>query len=183
MKKLFLSAGHSNKIGRDRGAVGNGLIEGEVTAEFRQLLSIELQKLGIKPFSDGDNTILQDTLNFARKLIDKNTLSIEFHTNSFSNNTATGCEVLVSNTNSIEEFDLADKISKQIASTLRIVNRGVKKESQSKRGRLGWFTLSGQRILIELFFISNPADCENYQFYKFELAKILALVIREHLKK
>lgn len=180
MKKIFLSAGHSNKTGRDRGAIGNGYVEGEITAEFRKLLMIELQNLGLKPLADGDDSILQDTLNFARKVIDKNTLSIDIHTNAFSNTTATGCEVLVSNTNSIEEFNLASKISETISKTLSIANRGVKKETQSKRGRLGWFTLTGQRILVELFFISNPKDCEQYQKYKNELAKNIALIIKNN---
>jgi hypothetical protein len=37
MKKLILSAGHSNMTGRDRGASGCGFIEGDLTVELRPM--------------------------------------------------------------------------------------------------------------------------------------------------
>ena len=67
MKKIFLSAGHSNKFGRDRGASGNGYIEGELSVEFRDLLSDSLSKLGIDVIKDGNNTILAESIVFLRK--------------------------------------------------------------------------------------------------------------------
>ena len=42
MRKIFISAGHSNKQGTDRGASGNGFIEGELTVELRDLIVSEL---------------------------------------------------------------------------------------------------------------------------------------------
>ena len=46
MRSVFLSAGHSNRPGRDRGAAGNGYIEGELAVEFRNILKNELEILG-----------------------------------------------------------------------------------------------------------------------------------------
>lgn len=42
MRTVFISAGHSNQPGRDRGAYGNGYNEGDLTAEFRNLVITEL---------------------------------------------------------------------------------------------------------------------------------------------
>ena len=38
-RKIYLSAGHSNRAGRDRGASGNGFIEGELTVDARNRIT------------------------------------------------------------------------------------------------------------------------------------------------
>ena len=45
MRKIFISAGHSNKSGKDQGAQGNGYIEGQLAVELRNLLVSELKSL------------------------------------------------------------------------------------------------------------------------------------------
>ena len=47
MRKIFISAVHSNKPGKDQGAAGNGFIEGQLAVELRNLLVSELKSLKI----------------------------------------------------------------------------------------------------------------------------------------
>jgi N-acetylmuramoyl-L-alanine amidase len=66
MRKIFISAGHSNKPGKDQGAAGNGFIEGHLSVELRNLLISELKSLGITPVGDVDSNVLKESLTFFR---------------------------------------------------------------------------------------------------------------------
>lgn len=177
IKNIILSAGHTNVPGRDQGATGNGYVEGQLAVEFRQLVANYIGKMGIKPMMDGNNTILAESLSYFKKMVkDDNNLAVEFHWNS-AESAATGTEVLVPATPSPEEKAMAADLSKVVAATLKITNRGVKTELQSHHGKLGWMTLPGTNILMEICFVSNAIDMENYQENKFKLAENVAKVI------
>lgn len=177
IKNIILSAGHTNVPGRDQGATGNGYVEGQLAVEFRQLVANYIGKMGIKPMMDGNNTILAESLSYFKKMVkDDNNLAIEFHWNS-AGSTATGTEVLVPAKPSQEEKSMAADLSKVVASTLKITDRGVKTELDSHHGKLGWMTLPGTNILMEFCFVTNAADMENYQENKFKLAENVAKII------
>jgi len=170
-KTLFISAGHSDK---DPGAVGNGYTEADIVLEFRNLLGDELKKLGICFTMDGEkntNLPLSEAINLA-KISD---IAIEFHCNAFHLPTATGCETL-----SDDHFDLCDKINTLISECLGINNRGSKGQSSGQHSRLG-FISKGKGIIVELFFISNPDDVIKYQNNKQELAKRMAIMLKDEV--
>jgi len=170
-KSLFISAGHSNK---DPGAVGNGYTEADIVLEFRNLLGDELKKLDICFTMDGEKNVnlpLSDAINLA-KISD---IAIEFHCNSFHKPSATGCETL-----SDDHFDLCDKINQTISDTLNINNRGSKGQSSGQHSRLG-FISKGKGIIVELFFISNPDDVTKYQSNKQELARRMAIILKDEV--
>jgi N-acetylmuramoyl-L-alanine amidase len=176
MRTIFISAGHSNVLGKDRGASGNGFVEGILTVEQRNLIVKELKNLGAKVIIDDNDSILSQTMAFFRNKTTKNCILVDLHWNAATSQ-ATGTEVLVPVTPTKFEMDLATDLSKAIANTLKIKNRGVKTELQSARKSLGWMRLTGENILIETCFISNKKDMDNYQKNKEELAKQIALIL------
>jgi N-acetylmuramoyl-L-alanine amidase len=188
MRKIFISAGHSNKSGKDRGAAGNGFIEGELTVELRDLITKELNKFGIKPITDCNSTVLSESIAFFRNLTSSTCIVLDLHWNA-ATATATGTETLIPSEYTKFELDLAEAISKVTADVLEIPlrgvtagKRGVKTEASSHHGRLGWMRLTGENILTETCFISNPNDMRKYQERKERLAKEIAKVLFDFAK-
>ena len=178
-KLIILSAGHTNVIGRDRGASNKNFIEGELTVEFRELVFIELKKLGLNPIKDSNNSSLKESINYFKKYFSKDSINIEYHFNSF-NNSATGTEVIIPNNPSkLEKLiakDLAEITSKILKIPLRKIT-GVITELESHHGKLGWMRPKGENIVPELCFISNDNNMESFQENKFLLAKEHAKII------
>jgi N-acetylmuramoyl-L-alanine amidase len=186
MRKIYISAGHSNVPGKDRGAMGNGYIEGELTVEFRNLIVTELKKLGITATIDQNDSILAQSINFFKNLTSNNDIVLDIHWNAASPQ-ATGTETLIPADPTKFETKLAHSISSCISETLKIPMRGnydgykgVKTEANSHHGRLGWMRLSGENILMEVCFISNKNDMDSYQKEKENLAKKLAKILFDY---
>lgn len=179
MKRVFISSGHSNKVGRDRGAAGNGFIEGVEMAELRSILVKELKALGAEVITDKDDTILADTLKEFRPKTTENDIVVDLHMNAATAK-ATGVETLVPNPPTQFERSLAERFSKTVSDILGIPMRGikgVKTEAESQHKRLGFMRLLGANILLEVCFISNPNDMKVYREKRFELGKALAKVL------
>lgn len=183
MRTVFISAGHSNTPGRDRGASGNGYFEGDLTVEFRDMLMAELLRLGVPALRDGNDSVTADTVSFIRKkLLKPNSLLVDIHFNA-GPSAATGTEVIVPEAFSTFERDLADALSACMATVLQIRNRGRKTEAQTARKRLLWMRTAGENILLEICFITNPGDIRSYQQNKPALAKGLAAIIYKWIQK
>lgn len=183
MRKIFLSAGHSNLKGKDMGASGNGFIEGLLAVEFRTLLDKELKAIGVTPVLDSNENALDKTLAYFKNMVSSESIVIDIHWNASSNSLATGVEVLVPAEYSSFEYALASIIANRIAVTLGLKTRGtngVKTELESHHGRLGWMRLKGENILIEMCFITNSSDMTKYQKNKHILAKELANTIKKY---
>lgn len=183
MRKIFISAGHSNASGKDklgkiidRGAQGNGYIEGELAVEFRDLLVKELRTLGVEPTIDSNDSVLLKSIAFFKSKTSSDSIVLEVHWNA-SSAKATGVEVLVPTNPSDFEKSKAKEISNLISKVLNIKDRGVKTEADSQRGRLGWMRLTGENLLIEMCFITNKEDMESYQINKNKLAKEMAILL------
>lgn len=189
MRKIFISAGHSNNpMGRDRGAAGNGFVEGELMAEFRNLLVRALNQRGVKPIVDKDDSIFSETINYLHNLTTNSCIVLDLHTNAASPQ-AQGTETLVPATPSNFELDLAQALSLAVSQELDIPLRGrtqgregVKTELQSHHGSLGWMRLTGENVLMELFFISNASEVTKYQKSKVRLANRIAEVLIEYTR-
>jgi len=186
MRKIFISAGHSNKPGKDQGAVGNGFIEGHLSVELRNLLVSELKTLGVTPIVDVDSNILTESLTFFKSLTAKNSIVLDIHWNA-GPPSATGVEVLIPSDNTNVEKNLAKDLADEISNTLSIPLRGahaglagVKTEAESHHGRLGWMRLTGENVLIEMCFISSKSDMESYQKNKSTIAKKIAKILYDY---
>lgn len=186
MRRILISAGHSNIKGRDRGAVGNGYIEGDLAVEFRRLLIKEMRKYDLDVYTDLDDSVLTETIQNFKLNVSSDTISIDIHWNA-ATPTATGTEVFIPDSNSATERQLAKDIADLISRTLDIPLRGnykgfkgVKTESDSHHRRLGFMRLNGDTVLIEMCFISNKKDMEKYQTNKHQLAKDMAILLCEY---
>jgi N-acetylmuramoyl-L-alanine amidase len=189
MRKIFLSAGHSNVPGKDRGASGNGYIEGELAVDFRNLLICELNELNIKVIVDDNDSILSHSLNYFKNLTTDKDIVVDIHWNAATPK-ATGTETLIPSNPTQFEINLSSAISKCISDTLKIPmrgsykgNKGIKTEAESHHGRLGWMRLTGENILLEICFITNKSDMDSYQANKETLAKEIAKILHEYSTK
>lgn len=178
---IFISAGHnsqSHSIKQDPGAVNKeGIKEGDLTIEFRDLVCHELDLLGVKYKKDSDEESLAMYLN----RIDTGSGSVvcEYHFDAAESETATGCTSLIQENADRLDKAYATKLANTTASILGIHNRGVISESQSHRGRLGLMREEGLVCLVEIGFITNPDDLQRYHLKKKELAKAHALLHQE----
>ena len=169
MKSVFLSAGHG---GTDQGAVANGRREADIAVEFRNIVAFYLQRAGIEHELDGhgtENLPLREAVKRARY----HPIGVEFHCNAAANTTATGAETL----SGPEDRQLGARISAALAGALGIRDRGAKPENAGQHHRLAFVQAGG--IIVELFFITNPADLAAYDARKWVAARDVASVLIE----
>lgn len=192
-RRLFASAGHSTTPGRDRGASSHDgkHVEGVVVAEFRQLVFDSLmRRYGYRASVDSNDSILSQTIKLFRQWITPNCILIEFHCNASVNPKAQGVEVFIPENYTQTELEIATKIAAALHGSTGFPYRngklqinGVKTESESARGKLGWLRLAGQNVLPELFFITNPQETLTWNRVKFEAADRVADVLWEAVNR
>lgn len=170
MKTIAITAGHSND---DSGAVGNGLKESEVAADFRNMVARKLEERGFTVTTDGKGTT-NLSLQHAGYLALRAGIAVEIHCNGSVNPNATGVEA-------ISDFILlptAQALSQAVAGVLGIPLRGNKgwiPTISSQHSRLFFVKCGG--IILELFFISNPKDVAAYTAKKWLVASAVADVL------
>jgi len=183
MRKIFLSAGHTNIKGKDRGAAANGYIEGELTVELRDLIAEELKRENIKAITEDNSFGLRKTMAKYKNLTSKDSLVVDIHFNAATPK-AKGVETLVPNEANNLELNLAQKLSSSIANLLQTSLRGnfkgrkgVKSEISSHHGRLGWMRLNGNNVLIEVCFLTNKSEMIKYEENKHLIAKNISEIL------
>lgn len=176
MKKIVISAGHSNK---DPGAVAPWSTEAQVVVELRNLVARGLMEKGHEVVTDGEGGT-NNALGSAIKLIQKDvTLAIEFHCNAAANPSASGVESIALATSPKNKI-ICQMLSKAIADVLGEKVRGDAgfiDPSKSHRGKLGWCDAGG--IIVETFFISNQKSYNMYISKKQEVVDAIVNVINE----
>lgn len=179
MRKLFLIAGHG---GKDPGALGNGYVERDLAIELRRLIDLELRRIGVVATLDPDSNFLGQSLRWLRGKFGEKDVLLDIHWNASPSSAATGSEVIVPNVSSDYEKAFANALLKPLTD-IGFRNRGVKPESDTARGRLALMNKNAENLLLEVCFITNPRDMLLYQNSKNIIAKRLAYVIKEYLKK
>lgn len=175
---VFISAGHNSQsktIKTDPGAVGNGYKEGDLTIEFRNLVLIELDKLGVKYITDSEEENL--SMYLSRIKTGTGSVVIEYHFDAAENPLATGTTSIVEMEADRMDRAFAREIAETTAAILGIDNRGVKTEAETHRGRLGLMREEGLVCLCEIGFITNKNDMDKYQMNKKLLARMHATII------
>ena len=180
MRRLFLSAGHSDVKGKDRGAVSGQFVEGELAADFRRQLAFELQQLNVNCILDNDSNVTGDTVRLFRGLVKQADVAIDIHFNA-AGFVATGTEIIIPDKSTKFENEVSKEIAKIIGLSLGIRNRGVKPESYTPRKKLFWMVIPCENILIEVCFLTNKTDMEKYLQNKELLAKNLANYLKSIL--
>lgn len=167
---VHLVSGHD--MVRDSGAVSDHPILGKIkeaslTREYKHLLKKELEFLGVPFTLDDDKDDLRTVISKLKSKVKPDDLVIDIHFNSVDNPKANGTETFTKDKPSLEEWEIAREMNDIMWKTMGTKNRGVKKASQSARGRLGIMTLPCMVILIEIGFISNPEDVNKFVKWKF----------------
>ena len=168
---IFLLAGHHL---RDSGAVANGRSENKETISLRNLIkSFIPTEIVLDDDSDSLATVLQKIQTGNGSVV------LDLHFNAASS-TASGCEVLIGDDAEQNDIDLATDILAALVKNLGIKNRGIKKESETPRKRLGVMRESGAVCLAEVCFISNKNDMAAYDKAFDSLARDIATVLVKH---
>lgn len=178
-KTIVITAGHGIRNGRiDSGAVAkDGTTEASIAVDMRGIIKYYLERSGITVLTDGvgkENKSLADAV----KLIGRGAVAVEIHTNASSNAAAKGVEVLSLN----KDKPLAQKIAAAIGGVTGFSLRGDKgwqPQSISPHGRLAY--VSGGGLIVELFFISNPAELAVYREKRWLIGKAVAGVLCRHV--
>ena len=171
-KPIVLTAGHSDY---DPGAVGNGKTEAGIARELRNIVAGKLRGMGERVITDGEpasNKPLRDAI----AMIPQGRVAVELHCNAASSPAAGGVETIALP----RDKALAQRLSAAVARVLGIRVRGDRgwiDQSQSARGRLGYVSAGG--LILEVFFISNPAEMAVYQARKWLVAQVIADVLQE----
>lgn len=164
MRNIYLSAGHSNKKGKDNGAVVGSLTEGDLAVRVRSQIAGEIQAQGGTCIIDDPSLITIETVGAWKKKITERDIAVDIHFNASSNPTVDGVEVVVPAKPTETELKLADIISDIIAAETGTPERsgvltkkfdGVKLETETARKQLAWMTLLGTTVLIECQFITD----------------------------
>jgi len=171
MKQVFISAGHSNS---DPGATANGTTEAALAVELRDMLAARLRAIGVDVVEDGiDGQNLP--LSTAVKMIAGKVLAVELHFNAAANPAATGVECISLPAKKVA----AQRLAAVTAGTLGLKLRGASgwiDQSQSARGKLAFVQDGG--LILEVCFISNPADLKAYRARLVALVNALAETIK-----
>lgn len=157
LKKLLISAGHTNIAGKDRGAAGSGYVEGVEAVKIRDSVAAKLRSSGLLVVEDGADD-QNDPLKKALKLIAGTDLAVEFHFNAGPAK-ATGIEVLSKRSKKTN----AKRIAQAIADAIRLPLRGDggwKSDRSGQHHRLAFCELGG--LIVEVCFISNASDMDAY---------------------
>ncbi len=157
-KTLLLSAGHTSIAGRDRGAAGNGLIEGVEAVKIRDRVAELLRAKGFSVREDGGDGI-SEPLSKALKLIPGTSLAVELHFNA-GPPTATGIEVLSLPSRKKHAQLIAEGINQGLSLPLR-GDKGWKSDTSGQHSRLAFCRAGG--VLVELCFISSKGDTDSYK--------------------
>lgn len=172
MSKTFaITAGHSDA---DPGAVANGRKEAEIAREMRNMVAAKLRERGCNVITDGkhhENMPLTVAITLAKQA----SVAVEFHCNAADSSAqANGVETI----SLPKDKALSKRISKAIADALGAPLRGEAgwiDQSKSARGRLGFVNAGG--LIVELFFISNPAELAAWDAKKWLVASAVADVL------
>ena len=178
MRRVFLIAGHNGS-----GTGANGFIdEGKETIIFRDLIAKNLYDMGIVAIKDDNLTPLTKVVQWLRNQITKKDICIDIHFNASTNKSANGTEVFIPTKNTCDEVELATIFRITLSKVFK--DRGVSLESKSYHGKIAM--LSGFdccNVLLEICFVSNKTDSENYFEKRESIAYELALDILEYSRK
>jgi N-acetylmuramoyl-L-alanine amidase len=179
--KIFLSAGHSNQAGKDKGAVIGSLTEGDLTVRVRSMIAAAISQLGGTFIIDDNSLVTAETVKAWRNKIGPNDVALDIHFNVSSNTSIEGVEALVPANPTTFELKIADKLT-DIINTLtgtpergRVSNYdGVKLENEGAHSHLAWMSLPGSTVLLECQFISDQGALNKFLSKLPDIAKQIA---------
>ena len=169
---IFLFAGHG---GGDSGAVGVG-----GRKEYKEAIMLRDAILSNMPFGhplhiDSDSDRLAEVLRKANT--GEGSVVLDIHFNASANPAATGVEVLVGDDAQANDLALAKDILNAVVGRTQLKSRGIKREGETPRKRLGVMRENGAVCLLEVCFITNAGDMTVYDLAMKDIAKDIAAIL------
>ena len=181
MKKVVIDAGHG---GTDGGAVGNGIIEKELTLEISQYIHNRLDELGIENTLVRDSDVTLEPTERVAKVLEpygnnRDVLVISNHINAGGGQ---GAEIIYALRNS-------DSFSRKIANELENSGRDVRKYYQrrypSDSSKDYYFihrnTGNTEAVIVEYGFLDNTTDAELLKKYWKDSAEAVVKAIASYV--
>ena len=173
MKRILISAGHTNTPGKDRGVAANNLIEGVEATYLRDAVANRLIHRGHSVRRDGTDGI-NEPLTKALELIPGTDIAVEFHFNAAASPKATGIEVLSMPDTKADAQRIAGAIHQTLGLKLR-GEKGWKPDTAGQHHRLAFCRRGG--LIVEVCFLTNPDDVRTYLAKRRELVDALVVAI------
>lgn len=155
-ERSYPSAGHHIK---DPGAMANGFVEMHEMDRFRNKLILRAKQEGLNYTTDENwetNTQYQSRIKPV-----KGDVLLDMHLDA-AGPTASGCGVFVHDNASAQTLIAAQELVDNCSKAMGIPNRGVRRESQTARGKIGILSKGGITVLIEFGFITNLRDMKAF---------------------
>lgn len=183
-KIVTVTSGHSNTGKIDSGAVttvnGKLIKEADLAVKLRNAILHYLQQdKEITTRCDGYSQVNLE-LKEAIKLIKGSDVSLEVHFNSSTNKTANGVECIALPKDKALAQKLSAAVSKVTGSRLRGVSGFITQED-SARGKLGYVSAGG--CILEVAFLSNSSELQTFEEKYWLIAKEVAQVLIDYVKK
>jgi N-acetylmuramoyl-L-alanine amidase len=170
---IFIFAGHG---GLDTGAIGvDRRTEARETLKLRNAVCDVLRSKNVPYRIDDDNDKLSQVLKKA--VTGSGSVVLDIHFNSHVNAKATGVECIVADNADATSVQFAKEIVNSVTLPTGLTNRGIKKEGDTPRKRLGVMREKGIVCLLETCFISNPDDMRTYDAHMQKIAENIANVL------
>lgn len=166
MSTYLISAGHG---GTDPGACALGYREADIALQMRELVAARLLELRHTVLQDGGkgvNLPLRDAL----KLVKGTDLAVELHCNA-GLATATGVEVIAPPALKLVAQRIARAVAGETGQRLRGLGGWID-QSQSQHQRLAFVQAGG--VIVEMVFITNPADMRTFMERQERVAMAMA---------
>ncbi len=173
---VCLDAGHG---GKDPGAVGNGLLEKDITLDIALRLKEKLSEFNMILTRTKDEYVpLSERAAIANEA--KVALFISLHINASANDKANGFEVF-HHPNSVSGGLLASLVHKAVLPVSSLKDRGVK----ANGGLYVLRTTNAPSILVELGFVSNEDDASLLKAdkWKDKVVEAMASGIKNYCKE
>lgn len=177
--RIVITAGHQ---GAGTGAFRQWFDEGKEAIILRDLVTIELEKLGIVAVNDSNSVTLPKILGWLNSKFGPKDILVDIHFNASVSDRATGTEVFIQAKPNDLEKEIANSINDVTADMLDIPERGVKLSSLSQHGSLGILDRTKMNaVLWEVCFLSNRKDCEIYYKKREQLAASIAAILSAYV--
>lgn len=181
MKKVVIDAGHG---GTDGGAVGNGIIEKDLTLEVSRYIHNRLNELGIENTLIREEDITLEPSERVRKILEpygsgSDVLVISNHINAGGGQ---GAEIIYALRN---KDNLSKKISNELEASGRDVRKYYQRRYPSDSSKDYYFihrnTGNTEAIIVEYGFLDNETDADLLKKYWKDYAEAVVKGIASYL--
>lgn len=181
MKKVVIDAGHG---GTDGGAVGNGIIEKDLTLEVSRYIHNRLNELGIENTLIREEDITLEPSERVRKILEpygsgSDVLVISNHINAGGGQ---GAEIIYALRN---KDNLSKKISNELEASGRDVRKYYQRRYPSDSSKDYYFihrnTGNTEAIIVEYGFLDNETDADLLKKYWKDYAEAVVRGIASYL--